>query len=424
MKLIQYSVIKDQIKVLKVNEDPVASAILQKDYQWEIIGGITNSDGYQETNKVRINFYDSDDDGMIDDPDSFIKIVNPASTNNSGYKDKWVYFQQTTLNGTTSTTLLPSTSFIVFDKESNVSSLSGYTNGQLFYFYDSREDVVKRYNSTTGTLELEPTIYARAGRDNMRFQYMHNAENDRRLDPGKSNIIDMYVLTRAYDEDYRIFVNGFGNEPVKPSTEDLKNELDTVLQGVKSISDEIIYHSVNYRALFGSNANTSLQATFKIVKSANSSISDNEIKSAVLIAVNDFFALDNWDFGETFYFTELASYVQQQTAPDVANFVIVPNSGSQAFGSLFQIKCKSDEIFISTATVDNIEVIDQLTANNLKAEGNVVTSIDSTGSISVSSSSGTTTSTGTTTTTTTTNTGSTASTGSSSSSGGSGGYSY
>ena len=141
--------------------------------------------------------------------------------------------------GTTSTTLLPSTSFIVFDKESNVSSLSGYTNGQLFYFYDSREDVVKRYNSTTGTLELEPTIYARAGRDNMRFQYMHNAENDRRLDPGKSNIIDMYVLTRAYDEDYRIFVNGFGNEPVKPSTEDLKNELDTVLQGVKSISDEI-----------------------------------------------------------------------------------------------------------------------------------------------------------------------------------------
>ena len=264
----------------------------------------------------------------------------------------------------------------------------------------------------------------------MRFQYIHNAENDRRLDPGKSNIIDMYVLTRAYDEDYRIFVNGFGNEPVKPSTEDLKNELDTILQGVKSISDEIIYHSVNYRALFGNNADTSLQATFKIVKSANSSISDNEIKSAVLIAINDFFALDNWDFGETFYFTELASYVQQQTAPDVANFVIVPNSGAQAFGSLFQIKCKSDEIFISTATVDNIEVIDQLTANNLKAEGNVVTSIDSTGAIAVSSSSGTTTSTGATTTTTTTSTGSTGSTtstgstGSTGSSGGSGGYSY
>ena len=32
---------------------------------------------------------------------------------------------------------------------------------------------------------------------------MHNAENDRRLDPGNPNIIDMYVLT-AYDEDYRI----------------------------------------------------------------------------------------------------------------------------------------------------------------------------------------------------------------------------
>ena len=421
-------VIKDQIKVLKVNEDPVQSAILQKDYQWEIIGGITNSDGYQETNKIRINFYDSDDDGMIDDPDSFIKIVDPASLNSGGYRDKWVYFQQTTTNGTTSTSLLPSTSVVVFDKESNVSSLSGYANGQLFYFYDSREDVIKRYNSTTGTLDLEPNIFARAGRDSIRFQYLHNAENDRRLDPGKSNIIDMYVLTRAYDEDYRIFVNGFGAEPVKPSTEDLKNELDTILQGVKSISDEIIYHSVNYRALFGSNADTSLQATFKIVKSAGSSISDNEIKSAVLIAINDFFALDNWDFGETFYFTELASYVQQQTAPDVANFVIVPNSGAQAFGSLFQIKCKSDEIFISTATVDNIEVIDQITANNLKSEGNVVTSIDNTGSISVSSASGTTTtttaSTGTTTTSSTSSSTQTSSSSSSSSSGSSGGYGY
>ena len=69
---------------------------------------------------------------------------------------------------------------------------------------------------------------------------MHNAENDRRLDGYNPNIIDMYVLTRAYDEDYRIFVNGFGNESLN-LTEDLKNELDTILQGVKSISDEIIY---------------------------------------------------------------------------------------------------------------------------------------------------------------------------------------
>jgi hypothetical protein len=124
-------------------------------------------------------------------------------------------------------------------------------------------------------------------------------------------------------------------------------------------------------------------------------ISDNEIKSNIIQAVNDFFAIDNWDFGDTFYFTELATFVQQQTAPDVANFVIVPRSGSQAFGSLYQIKCRADEIFISTASVDNVEIIDQITANNLKADGNVVSSVDAGGTVSVSTAnSGTTTSSG------------------------------
>jgi len=385
-------VIKDQIKVLKINEDPLLDTILEKDYQWEIVGSILNDDGFEETNKIRINFYDSDDDGMIDDPDSFEQIVAPDSLDTRGYNDKFVFFQKTTNDGISTTTKIPASQFLIFDKEASVSSFTGIENGQLFYFYDSREDVVKSYDATSGTLQLDTSYFARFGRDELKFQYNHNAQNDRRLDPGKTNIIDLYVLTRAYDEDYRIFVNNGGIEPVKPTSANLRLELAGVLDGVKSISDEIIYHAVNYRPLFGVNADASLQATFKIVKSDNSTISDNEIKSKVISAINDFFAIDNWDFGETFYFTELATYVQQQTAPDVANFVIVPRSGSQVFGSLYQIKCRADEIFISTASVDNIEIIDQITANNLKADGNVVTSVDSTGSVSVSTSSSTTTS--------------------------------
>ena len=380
-------VIKDQVKVLKVNEDPVLDKILEKDYQWEIIGGILNADGFEEVNKVRVNFYDSDDDGMIDDPDSFVQIVNPTNIDARGYKDKFVFFKTTVRNGITTTTKVPSTSFVIFDKEANVSSLTGYDNGQLFYFYDSKEDIVKVFDSVSGTLTLDTSYFARAGRDGLKFQYNHNAQNDRRLDPGKTNIIDLYVLTRAYDQDYRVFVNNGGVEPVKPTSASLRLELNGVLSGVKSISDEIIYHAVNYRSLFGSNADASLQATFKVVKSAGSTISDNEIKSRIIDAVNRFFVIENWDFGETFYFTELATFVQQETAPEVANFVIVPRSGSQAFGSLYQIKCRADEIFISTASVDNVEIIDQITANNLKADGNVITSVDAGGTVSVSSSS-------------------------------------
>jgi len=42
---------------------------------------------------------------------------------------------------------------------------------------------------------------------------------------------------------------------------------------------------------------------------------------------------------------------------------------------LQEIKSESDEIFISGATVENVEIIDAITASRLKASGAVVTSI-------------------------------------------------
>ena len=168
-------------------------------------------------------------------------------------------------------------------------------------------------------------------------------------------------------------------------------QFEDSLNKVKAISDEIIFHSVRYKSLFGTDAESSLQATFKVVKSSGITLSDNEIRSSVIDAINEFFTIDNWNFGDSFYFTELATYVQTKMIPNVANFVIVPRSSSQTFGSLFQVSSRSDEIFISTATVDNVEVIDSITAANLKADGNIITSIDQvTGGVSIAS--GTTTS--------------------------------
>ena len=66
-----------------------------------------------------------------------------------------------------------------------------------------------------------------------------------------------------------------------------------------------------------------------------------------------------------------------KTAPDLVNLVIVPNQESQAFGSLYEIKSEADEIFISAATVDDIAIIDAITASKLKASGNVVTTTTS-----------------------------------------------
>jgi hypothetical protein len=86
-----------------------------------------------------------------------------------------------------------------------------------------------------------------------------------------------------------------------------------------------------------------------------------------------FFSIENWEFGQTFYFSELATYVMNELTPDITNFVIVPKS-TGSFGSLFEVTCQSNEIFINGATVNDIEIIDAITASELKAISSVVTS--------------------------------------------------
>lgn len=66
-----------------------------------------------------------------------------------------------------------------------------------------------------------------------------------------------------------------------------------------------------------------------------------------------------------------------QLSPNLVTFIIVPIQLDQAYGSLQEIKSESDEIFISGATVENIEIIDAITAGRLRATGAVVTSITS-----------------------------------------------
>ena len=129
---------------------------------------------------------------------------------------------------------------------------------------------------------------------------------------------------------------------------------------------------MKYKILFGTRADEQYQATFKVVKNNATNVTNSVIKTRVIRSINEFFALNNFDFGDTFYFTELAAYVHKQLAPDLLTVVIVPNQEGQVFGSLFQISSAPDEIFVSGATVDNVEIIDAVGANQLVAKGIVV----------------------------------------------------
>ena len=132
------------------------------------------------------------------------------------------------------------------------------------------------------------------------------------------------------------------------------------------LSDQIIYQPGQFKLLFGTGAEDELQAKFKVVKVNGATETDNEVKSEVITAIDEYFDIANWDFGESFFYTELSAYIHQKLAKIVASVVIVPQKDDSVFGNLFQVKGETDELFLSTATVADVEIVRNLTDTNLR----------------------------------------------------------
>ena len=362
--VVSSSTIIDQLKVLSINTQPDATSPFTVDLNWNIVSEYNGLDGYVDPSKIVVTFADSNNDGIVDNPQLFLDIVSPGSNPLTKYivQEKYLISQ-----GQEDYRYVSNDNHVVliFATQSNVGALNQYTAGQYFYFVDKQ--VVKKYDAVTSTLipTLDYKVYV--GRDNLKFQYIHNADYDSRIDPGASNIMDIYVLTKDYDIQFRQWLAGANiTKPLPPSSSELNSLLSTNLNLIKSISDEIVYHPVDYILLFGSKADLNLQASFNVVKNPNSTASNNDIIARIITAFTEFFALENWNFGDTFYFTELSTYVTTKLTPDITSFVIVPKQGNLYFGSLFEVQCPSNKIFVSCATTADINVVAGLTSDNIK----------------------------------------------------------
>jgi hypothetical protein len=362
------TIIKDQINVLSVNPQPTNVNALAVDYRWQIDKAVVETDGYIEPKKVVISFYDANNDGQIDNPDAFNEIVAPNTLDSNGNLKNFVYFEISS-NGNRYSLLNDQTLITSYPDESHVTITP--EDQQLFYFYTA--DVVKNWDVTTASFVLNTNYFARSGRSAIKFHYMHNSGEERRIDPSKSNIIDIYVLTSEYDSAFRSYLTvGGGTPPLPPTSQSLENSFSAKLDPIKSISDTLVFHPANYKILFGSLATSNLQGTFKAVRNPNRITSDNDLKTKILAAINSFFSIDNWDFGQTFNFTELSTYVLNLLTPDIINFIIVPKNANLPFGSLFEISCQSNEILVNGATADDIEIIDAVTASEINSISPVI----------------------------------------------------
>jgi hypothetical protein len=202
------------------------------------------------------------------------------------------------------------------------------------------------------------------GRGRLTFVWRRISTSDFRIDPSLSNIIDVFVLNQNYDTKYREWIADSrqpASQPAPPTEVALETQFASI-ESKKAISDSIVYRAAEYKVLFGELADVELQGRFKIVKVSGTTLTNNEIKSKVLVAINTFFEIDNWDFGETFYFTELAAFVHQQLPGIISSIIITPIESNSVFGDLFQITPESNELFIPDVTLQDIDIVDSLNA--------------------------------------------------------------
>jgi hypothetical protein len=360
--------IRDFVNILAVNTQPDSTDSLPGDIPVTITGQPVESDGYVDDFQVLVGFSDADNDGIPDNPDFFVEIVAPDVNSNQ----KYIFLQQTIDFDNLERYLLADPGRVNSDYGSiNAIELAKnqWSPGQIFYAFNENK-FYQLSISTTGirTVTEVSGWIARVGRQSLYYQYRHNSPLTSRIDPGTTNIIDLYVVTQGYYTAYQNWIRDTTNtvpEPEQPTIDELTTAYQE-LQDYKMISDNIVLNSVEFKPLFGIKAPPELRATVKVIRAQGSTASTSEIKSAVVAAMNEYFSIDKWNFGDTFYFSELAAFLHRTLGTIISSVVLVPLNRQKAFGDLYEIRSAPDEIFVNGATIDNVDVIDALTSSNLR----------------------------------------------------------
>ena len=332
------------------------------DYLWQITGQQIYPDGYADPRAVRLTMWEGLNYGVPDNPNEYNEIVDPQIipsrmlfwklvSNSTGY-EYWDPYDLNINRIYANPAMLPPAN----DPSWLQNEVAYIVSTSTFYQWQAGY-----------LLDVSSQYKMRIGRKNVSYLWKHYASSQQRINPAISNLIDMYVLTTAYDTDLRNWIATNGSpaiKPLPPTSGELNSQFDSLTQ-YKMMSDQLIWHPVKYKVIFGSQSEPEYQVRFKVVKTLGTTVTDNEVKSLVIQTVNNYFALSNWDFGESFFFTELAAYIHQQLATIVASVVITPLNAQAKFGDLFEIQCAADEIFISSARVTDVQIVPALTESVL-----------------------------------------------------------
>ena len=364
--------ISDFINVLKTNSKPTSAAPLGSDIVTKIVGQPIQTDGLVDDYQVLVSFSSQNNDGVPNNPDFFTDIVGPVPATPTA-NSPWVFLKRIVDFDNLQRYVLIDSGIVnsLYATENDILLvMDEYVAGQIFYAYTDAVFYILVIDLTTGVRSLQATTeyLAQNGRQDLFFQYRHNSPLTNRIDPGTTNIIDVYVVTNDYYNAYINYIQdttGTVTEPTAPTLDYLTTTY-AGLKNYKMLSDTLIMNSVEFQPLFGAKALPELQATIKVIRAAQSVASTSEIQNLVVQYLNQYFSLDNWDFGDTFYFSELSGYLHDKLSGIVSSIVLVPLNQNKYFGSLYEIRCAPNQIFVNGATVQNVEVITALTSTNIR----------------------------------------------------------
>lgn len=315
---------RDQLVVLKSNPDSTGTALLAKNYNFNILAQellTAGSDaGMESIHDLHVIPSDADNNGIPDDV-ALSYLIAP---------DSWVYF----------------------NKE--------FPNSEWVIVPNTVENALAWAASTNGLWKRENGVYG------INYLWLHRTPRYHLVDPAASNIIDMFVIPRGYYTAQKSWLSGGTVAPPEaPSSFQLRNDYGYLLQN-KMISDTVVLHPGKLKVIIGSNASDPLKATIKVIRSINRTLTGNQIKTLITDIVQEYFDINKWEFGETFYFSELSAFIHTKMPVDIDSVVLVPKYQNHLFGDLLQVSAREDEIIQPSISVSDIEIVESLNPRILK----------------------------------------------------------
>ncbi len=396
----------DKIIVLKPNTNGTGTGLLLDNNNYNVLAqelveqNLPNA-GLPDENKLSVIPTDVNDDGLPDNLSqtelfTAIHIESFSSLTITFIDPNMTYLQGTSTdsllvlvdgveytNGTGANTYAevsagiadPFRFAITLDSSASGATTIEVRNKQYVYFF--RDSITSEWKPIQDTdinkqawlsrLPEPNNLYKREeGRFPLNFAWFYTTPRLHLVDPAPSNIIDTFIITRGYFQGLQQWLEGKTNtEPTPPTPLELRTSYSELLEN-RMISDTVILQSGLIKVLFGDKAIPELQATFKIIRPSVNNLTDNEVKVAVVNAIRIYFDINFWNFGETFFFTELSASIHNALGPEINSVVLVPSFSTNQFGDLFQVKSRENEIFAGDISTSDIEIIESFTPENIR----------------------------------------------------------